>query len=411
MQFKFDLILNICQALFIIPLLYNLNQFIFKKLKKKHHFFNFKMMNTLFFYHMAFGGAYYIYALFNPSDSKKYYEWPQVPGKEWFDFFGTETTFINFISYPFINGLGFSYEMMMVLFAWVGFLGFVFAYLFFKENIPLKVRVFKKIDLLTLILFLPNMHFWTASLGKGAIIFFGLMLFAYSLNKPSIRIIGLIASSVLIFYTRPHIFLILAIVTLLGFLYGNRSLNVKKKLAVCGVMVGGLLLVQDQILAVVNMENSQNLLADFLAFTSHRSEALENAGSGVSMTDYSLPEKVFTFWFRPLFFDAFSFLGFIVSIENFLYLILFLKMFSRNFLNYLKAAHVNVKMSLIIFLSTSFAMTFVMSNLGLIIRQKTMIMYFLFFVIYHFLAHERLLKEKKPKTVIRSLSENLPKAA
>ncbi|MGA9590607.1 MAG: hypothetical protein WBV11_12325, partial [Salegentibacter sp.] len=48
-----------------------------------------------------------------------------------------------------------------------------------------------------------------------------------------------------------------------------------------------------------------------------------------------------------------------------------------------------VKISLSLFLLSSFAMTFVMSNLGIIIRQKSMIMYFMFFVIYYFLAHEK----------------------
>jgi len=42
-----------------------------------------------------------------------------------------------------------------------------------------------------------------------------------------------------------------------------------------------------------------------------------------------------------------------------------------------------------IFILTSFAMTFIMSNLGIMIRQKTMIMYFMFFVIYYFLAYEK----------------------
>ena len=155
-------------------------------------------MNSLFFYHLAFGAAYYIYALFNRSDSVRYYNVPQKDGFGWFDFFGTETTFIDFISYPFINGLGFSYEMMMLLFTWIGFMGFVFAYLFFKENISLNVTVFKRVDLLTLILFLPNMHFWTASLGKGSLIFLGLMLFAYSITKVKTRILGLVLGSLLV---------------------------------------------------------------------------------------------------------------------------------------------------------------------------------------------------------------------
>jgi len=49
-------------------------------------------------------------------------------------------------------------------------------------------------------------------------------------------------------------------------------------------------------------------------------------------------------------------------------------------------------MSLVIFLSASFAMTFVMSNLGIIMRQKTMVMYFLFFVIYYYLAEKKYIK-------------------
>jgi len=389
MNFDPEQFYDIAQAILLIPFLYLLTQYIFKQLRKKHDFFSVKLMNSLFFYHLAFGAAYYIYALFNPSDSKKYFTWPQNESLGWLDFFGTETTFINFISYPFINGLGFSYEMMMLLFTWIGFMGFVFAYLFFKENISLNVTVFKRVDLLTLILFLPNMHFWTASLGKGSLIFLGLMLFAYSITKAKTRILGLVLGSLLVFYIRPHIFLLLVVGALVGFMTGKEKIEWKLKLTVCGVILAGLFLLQDQILAVVNLDNSQNLIADFIRFTSTRSEALGSAGSGVNMAGYSLPEKIFTFWFRPLFFDAPGILGVIVSIENLIYILLFLKIFRMNFFKFILNAPVNVKMSLVLFLMTSFAMTFVMSNLGIIIRQKSMVMYFLFFVIYYYLAHEK----------------------
>jgi hypothetical protein len=183
------------------------------------------------------------------------------------------------------------------------------------------------------------------------------------------------------------------------------------KLTVCGVILAGLFLLQEQILAVVNLNNSQNLIADFIQFTSTRSEALGSAGSGVQMAGYSLPEKIFTFWFRPLFFDAPGILGVIVSVENAIYLLLFLKIFRMNFFKFILNAPVNVKMSLVLFLMTSFAMTFVMSNLGIIIRQKSMIMYFLFFVIYYFLAHE---KSRSLGLKFKSIShsnERLPQAA
>lgn len=397
-----EFVLNILQALLLIPFLHLINQEIFKRLKARHSFFSFKLMNSLFFYHLFFGMVYYSYALFNPSDSKRYYSVPQKEGAEWLDFATTGTGFIDFLSYPFINFLGFSYEMMMLLFTWIGFLGFVYAYLIFKENLNHKIKVFRKIDLLHLILFLPNMHFWTASFGKGAPIFLGLMMFAYAIKNPQQRFQRLSLGSILIFCIRPHIFLMLAGVALLGIFIGKKSIKWKQKLVYFGLLGGVLLLFRDQILAVVNLNNSENLVADFLAFTEKRSEALSSATSGVAMNDYSFFEKIFTFWFRPLFFDAPGFFGVIVSAENLLYLVLVLKLFRKNFFSFLKVAPTKVKMSLLLFIGSSLSMTFVMSNLGIIIRQKTMVMYFLFFVIYYFLGHEQLMKKTRslpPKAI------------
>ncbi|MCG9970415.1 hypothetical protein [Christiangramia crocea] len=382
-------ILCIADAILATRLLFGLNQFIFGKLESEHLFFSRKLMNKLFVYHIFFGIVYYIYALFNPSDSKRYFEIPFNSTKGWFDYFGTETTFIDFISYPFINGLGFSYEMMMLLFTWIGYWGFVFGFLFFKENIPQKVTVFKRIDLLTLILFFPNMHFWSASLGKGAPIFFGLMLFAYSIGKIKERKLGLIISSLLVFAIRPHMFLLLCIGGLYGLYFGKNMISIKNKVIGGLAILVGLLLIHEHILAVVNLNHSTNLWADFLAFSSNRSEALSSATSGLNMAGYSLPEKIFTFWFRPLFLDAPGFLGLIVSIENFIYILLFAKLLRMNFIKFWRNAPSHVKSCLMIFMLTSIAMTFIMSNLGIMIRQKTMIMYFMFFVIYYFLAYEK----------------------
>ncbi|MFD1094673.1 hypothetical protein [Salegentibacter chungangensis] len=389
MDFNTKLILNIIEALCFVPFLYMLTQYIFKKLAEKHDFFSIKLMNRLFFYHLFFGAVYYTYALFNPSDSKRYFRVPDETSHSWSHFFETGTHFIDFVSYPFIKYLGFTYEMMMLMFTWVGFLGFVYAYLFFKENISFKINVFKRIDLLTLILFLPNMHFWTSSLGKGAPIFLGLMMFAYAITKPEKRLISLVAGSLLVFSIRPHIFLLMAVGALVGLMLCRHSISWQKKMTFFGVIAVILLIFQKQILSVVHLNNSTNLIADFVEFTSNRAEKLDNAGSGVNMTDYSLAGKFFTFWFRPLFFDAPGILGIIVSIENLIYLLLFGKIFKISFLKFLKKAPAHVKMSLALFLLTSFAMTFVMSNLGIIMRQKSMIMYFLFFVIYYFLAEEK----------------------
>jgi len=387
-------------AFFLILLLFLITQGLFNSLSKKHAFFSKKLMNQLFWYHIVFLGIYYTYTIFNRSDSKAYFVRPQIEGWNWFDFFGTSTTFIDFISYPFINFLGFNYEMMMVLFAWMGYLGFVYAYLFFRENIPLKITVFKRFDLLTLILFFPNMHFWTASLGKGAPIFLGLMMFAYAIKKTNSRFITLILGSILIYFIRPHVFLFVAVGTLLGYMSGKEKISFGRKLFIYIVMIGGLWLAQDQILGVVGLEGSEDLVEGFEDFSADRTESLSSSGSGVDMASYPLPIKLFTFWFRPLFFDAPGILGLITSVENLMYLLLFVKIFKKDFITFIRNSTVVVKMSLVIFFLTSFAMTFVMSNLGIIMRQKSMVMYFAFFVIYYYLAqkkYDKMLRFRKLK--------------
>ncbi|MGI0107063.1 hypothetical protein [Salinimicrobium sp. WS361] len=344
-------------------------------------------MNILYLYHLFFFAVYYTYALFNNSDSRAYFQRPQL-FDNWFSYFGTSTTFIDFLSYPFINFLGFNYEMMMVLFAWFGYIGFVYAYLFFRENIPIKIKVFN-IDFLVLVLFLPNMHFWTASLGKGAPIFMSLMMFAYAIKDTKRRWGILIIASLITYYIRPHVFLFVAAGTVLGYMTGKEKIAFWKKMLIYIGMIGSLIIVQDTILGMAGLDESENLVEGFDQFSTERGAELAKSGSGVDMADYPLPIKLFTFWFRPLFFDAPGVLGLVVSVENLVYLLLFFKILKSDFVRFLKKSPISVKMSLTTFFLASLAMAFVMSNLGIIMRQKSMVMYFLFFVIYYYLAQQK----------------------
>ncbi len=398
-------------VLFLIILFFILNQVIFGAYAKRHAFLDKKKLNLLYLYHLIFYGVYTWYAYNNPSDSNNYFREISNHQGTWLELFGTDTAFIHFFAYPFYS-LGFSYDMLMVTFAWFGYLGFVYAYLFIREKIPIKIKVFKNFDLLTLILFFPNMHFWTASLGKGSAIFLGLMMFSYAIINPKKRIYLLLLSSVIIYYIRPHMFMFVAVGTVLGYMSGREKIPFWQKALVFLSLGGALVLLQDQILAVMNLQNSDNLIEDFQAQSAERAEDLNNAGSGVDMSAYPLPLKLFTFWFRPLFIDAPNILGLIVSAENLIYLLLFFKILKKDFIKFIKKSPAVVKMSFVIFFSTSFAMTFVMSNLGIIMRQKSMVMYYIFFVIYYYLAQKKydrimFLKRKKKALEKMKLRESL----
>src|SRR5690606_925068 len=133
-----------------------------------------------------------------------------------------------------------------------------------------------------------------------------------------------------------------------------------KKLLIYVGLIGSLLLVQDTILEVAGLNESENLIEDFGDFSGGRADELAKAGSGVDMSSYPLILKLFTFWFRPLFLDAPGILGLIVSLENLLYLLLFLKILNKNFIIFLKRSPISVKTSLTIFLLASIALSFVM---------------------------------------------------
>ena len=242
------------------------------------------------------------------------------------------------------------------------------------------------------------MHFWTASLGKGSLIFMGLMLFVVAIKKPSQRIFILLIGGFFVYMIRPPVMLFVLAGVMVGLLTGREKLGVGTRIILVLASLAFLYNVSTTILGVVDIDsNSENVVSDFQDYSNAQSDRLETSGSGVDMQSYILPFKFFTFWFRPLFVDSPSILGLFSSAENLIYLLLFYKICNRRFIVFILKAPYMVKMSAITFLVASYAMTFVMSNLGIIMRQKTMVMYFGFFVVYYFLAEEQWKKEQQQK--------------
>jgi hypothetical protein len=380
----------------LLMVLFFLNEQIYRRIAATVPGASISLLRKLFLYHLLFAGIYFTYASFSPTDSKHYFNVLNQLDVSWLETIPMLNWGVFFLEYPFMKYLGFDYQMCMLLFSWFGFIGFVYAYLFFTENIKEKVVVFGKYDLLNLILFLPNMHFWSGSLGKGSVIFMGIMMFIYSVQFPKKRLIPLLLGAFFIFSIRSHVMFFMVVGVMFGVFFGSDqklSKGAKFFLVLSGIVF--IYLASSSILAVANLDKSENLVNDFSEFASIRSEGLsENAGSGVDMSNYPLVLKLFTFWFRPLFFDAPNVLGFFSSFENLIYVLLFFKICNKGFLKFIRKSSSVVKMSAMIFLLTSFAMTFVMSNLGIMMRQKSQVMYFGFFVIYFYLADKKIRQRK-----------------
>jgi hypothetical protein len=346
---------------------------VINRLKGIHPFIDAVLLKRLYYYHVFLSFVYYLYSLYNASDSRYYYKKvvEDFRGPEWFDFYGTSTTFIEFISYPFIRYLGFSYLAMMALFAFLGYIGFIYFYIFFKERIKFRHH-FLGVDLLTLVFFLPNLHFWSGSLGKGAIIFPAIALFFYGISKINQRYIAVAFAAVIIYHVRPHIMLVMLVSCFIGLVFSTKGISwVFRVVFIAGASVAFFYIYQD-VLTMVGINEEEVLTQGF--DLSRRARELSKATSGIDISNYGLGLQLFTFIYRPLFFDAPGLLGIVVSIENVFYLLFFS------------------------FLTVSIALAQVSGNLGIAIRQKSQVMMLLMFVIIMFLDEKRLVQYNRQMT-------------
>jgi hypothetical protein len=389
-------------AVILIFILFGISQPILANLQQEHKWLKARFLNQMYWYHMFFGLVYWTYAQINRSDSVNYFN-HTFAWRNWFDAFSAGTDFVEWLAFPFVIYLGFNYDMMMFLTTWLGFWGFVYFYCFFKENLRFNPK-FEGWDAITIFMFLPNMHFWTASLGKGAIIFAGIGFLIYGLSWPAKRIGHIAFGSFLCYMIRPHVLFAILIGMGVGFILGKEKVPAYQKYLVVFFAIGMSIYVYEDLIVYLGYDPN-NLVESFEEESALNAGRLASAGSGVDMTSYSLPMKLFTFWFRPLFVDSPNVIGLIVSMENALYIYMFSKILRKDFITYIKIAPAMVKMSAVVFISISISMTFVMSNLGIIIRQKSQIMYFMLFVIVAFMDWQKTNRVKKRGEIFNRIVE------
>lgn len=351
-------------------------------------------LKKLYFYHFFLSIVYYTYALFESSDSKFYYRKviEDYRGPEWFDFYGVSTRFIEFTGYPFIRYLGFSYEAIMALFSIFGFFGFIYFYLFFNEKIVFRQK-FLGYDLLTLFFLLPNLHFWSGSFGKGSFIFLGIGMFFYGLNNVGRRWLVIVVGALITYHIRPHIMFVILASTAIGFAFSTKGVGWGTRFVVIAISAGAFFFVYQDVLALVGVEEGEEFQEGL--DLAHRAKELSKATSGVDIRDYSLPEQVFTFLYRPLFFDAPGFLGIVVSFENVFLLLITVYFILKGGIFYLIRGDFLVKTSFFSFITVSIALAQISGNLGIAIRQKSQVMMLFLFIILKLFSDKKLVRYKQ----------------
>jgi len=216
----------------------------------------------------------------------------------------------------------------------------------------------------------------------------GIGLFFYGISKMRTRWIAICIGGFIIYHVRPHIMLVILVSSAIGFVFTTKGISVPLRTAfLVGVAVAFYFIYGD-VLTLVGIDEEE-FVSQGLDLT-HRATELTKATSGIDIANYSLPMQVFTFLYRPLFFDAPGLLGIIVSFENVFYLIITFRLLNIKGLNFLITSNFMVKTAFFSFLTVSLALAQISGNLGLAIRQKSQVMILFMFVIISFLDKQKL---------------------
>lgn len=338
--------------------------------KLNEHYFD-----ILFSVHLFFGIVYLLYAYATRSDSGEYYR-ITVQTKTWSELFQTGTFFIRFLCYPLSNILGLSYNSVMFIFAFLGFEGILLFYLAARENITKVKLVFGGMTLLEILFILPNCHFWSASLGKGSVMIFAIGLTFYGLSRFNSRFPHLMIGAFLVYMVRSHMLLAIVIGLALGLFFSQSGIKWYVRYSLLSISILAVFLLSDNVLENTGTE-SLNIFDSQKIDT--RAKELGKGNSGLDLANYNQGFKLFTFIFRPLFFDAPGFMGIISSFENVFLLFLAFR-FLMNFPSFWSLSNGFHKSAFFIFLLAAISLAQISGNLGIAIRQKSQIFPLLFFI-------------------------------
>lgn len=264
---------------------------------------------------MAFVFTHYITSF--GGDAIRFWEFPvRSEGilETWMGYWGTRTLFIQWLNYPFSQLLGIPFWLGNVLYALLTCWAFLRLYWFAVGVLWLYGGNTYAILLLQGVFLLPNIHFWTAGIGKEGLAFVALVLIVEAWTHKPNAWIYLLLGIFLSWMIRPFqgmVFLTLASIWL------YQSPTSKRIKWVLGILLALVSIPAYFFIRLISHIPSLSL-EGLQAFFQGQQEFLEgfNAASYVSMESYGWWEVLGTFLFRPFIWEASSFWQVAAGLEN-----------------------------------------------------------------------------------------------
>ena len=338
------------------------------------------ILKKLWLYHILFILLFYFYTQNNSADANGYWNVAKNSSYSEFLYFfsqGPGTKFMYMFNYFPAKVLDLSIFTGMMFYGLLGFIGFYFFYRITLNLVSYNSK-FLGIKLFPFLFFLPNLHFWSAGVGKDTLMFFSIGMFSFAILKISKRIPLIILSSLLMYMVRPHVLIMLLFAFSIAFIFSNeiekgKKINTFKKVLFSGLLIGLTLFILPIVLQYVNLEESSSI-KDVLNRTNEQAKNLSGShiGSSIDISNLPFVLKMFTFLYRPLFFDFNGLSSLLASFENLLFLALTIKMVKFKFIVSYNQAPLIIKGLAIFLILGTLVFSISLSNLGIILRMKNM---------------------------------------
>ncbi|UPQ79282.1 hypothetical protein M0M57_00230 [Flavobacterium azooxidireducens] len=354
------------------------------------------ILKKLWFFHMLVGTGYYFLTKDGGGDAWGYWKRAKAMDSEdfWFNLLESQGTgFMNAFNYFPSKVLDLGFFTNTMFYTLLGFFGFVFFYLLAYQLIPFNSK-FKGYVLFPLVFFMPNLHFWSSGIGKDTILFFCIGMFCYGLLNITKRLPLLLLALFLSYLVRPHITLFLVVSFGLAYVFGGK-VSAGKRIFFSLILIGVGIAILPTVMEFAKIEEAT--VESFDEFSEKKVDLLSrgHTGSSLDISSYPFPLKVFTFLFRPLFFDINGIPAVVASFENLLLLILsYIVVFKNNFKSTFKNAPFVIKGMLFFLIIGTLAFSQSLGNLGIMIRMRNMFLPGLIIFILWSFSYQQELKNK-----------------
>ena len=273
-----------------------------------------------------------------------------------------------------------------LMFAFVAFLGQLLFYAAFRPW--LHGRALRRYAIV--VLFLPSIVFWPASVGKDAlmILFTGLATFGISRLMQRLDILGLAVAGLGLYLTaqiRPHIAMMMAIAAVLAFVFMKRSTGTARGirrliplgLALVGVIFAWGVFAEDFQVSLDGTEQTQDPAAFLDRVSAQTAQGGSQVEGGAVQGITDIPAATLKVLFRPLIHEASSAAILLSALEGTALLILFVWKLPAMWRNR-RMLRPNPLLLMSFFYTGGFVIAFSsVLNLGIIARQRVQILPFL----------------------------------